>query len=137
MSYLLRNKKTGVEFWCEQETLDQITDLKMWGTYERINPTNSKKTDKPVIAPNEVIEFINQKEIKPETMPENKPRYKPKAVTPNVEDWSKDVESTAKALEGVDSNFTADLSDSKLSIDEKKKSAQKQIKDNQIRRQQS
>ena len=27
---------------------------------------------------------------------------KPKAVTPNVEDWSKDVESTAKALEGVD-----------------------------------
>ena len=27
---------------------------------------------------------------------------KPKAVTPNVEDWSKDVESTAKALEGKD-----------------------------------
>jgi hypothetical protein len=78
MSYLLRNKKTGVEFWCEQETLDQITDLKMWGTYERINPTTAKKTDKPVIAPNEVIEFINQKEIKPETMPENKPKYKPK-----------------------------------------------------------
>ena len=35
-------------------------------------------------------------------------------------------------MEGVDSNFTADLSDSKLSIDEKKKSAQKQIKDNQV-----
>ena len=29
---------------------------------------------------------------------------KPKAVTPNVEDWSKDVESTAKALESVDKN---------------------------------
>ena len=26
---------------------------------------------------------------------------KPKAVTPNVEDWSRDVESTAKALEGM------------------------------------
>ena len=30
---------------------------------------------------------------------------KPKAVTPNVEDWSKDVESTAKALEGVDTKY--------------------------------
>ena len=26
---------------------------------------------------------------------------KPKAVTPNVEEWSRDVESTAKALGGV------------------------------------
>jgi hypothetical protein len=74
MSYLLRNKKTGVEFWCEQETLDQITDLKMWGTYERINPTTAKKTDKPTVVPNEVIEFIKTKEIEPE----NKPKYKSK-----------------------------------------------------------
>jgi hypothetical protein len=74
MSYLLRNKKTGVEFWCEQETLDHITDLKMWGTYERINPTTAKKTDKPTVVPNEVIEFIKTKEIEPE----NKPKYKPK-----------------------------------------------------------
>jgi len=71
MSYLIRNKKTGVECWVEQETLDQITDLKMWGTFERINPTNSKKTDKPTVVPNEVIEFIE---------PENKPKYKPKKV---------------------------------------------------------
>lgn len=78
MSYLLRNKKTGVEFWCEQETLDQITDLKMWSLYERISPVNAKKDDKPAVAPTEVIEFIKQKEIKPETMPENKPKYKPK-----------------------------------------------------------
>jgi hypothetical protein len=76
MSYLLRNKKTGVEFWCEQETLDQITDLKMWGTYERINPTTAKKTDKPTVVPNEVIEFIKTKEIEPE----NKPKYKSKKV---------------------------------------------------------
>ena len=74
MSYLLRNKKTGVEFWCEQETIDQITDLKMWGTYERINPTTAKKTDKPTVVPNEVIEFIKTKEIEPE----NKPKYKSK-----------------------------------------------------------
>ena len=59
-------------------------------------------------------------------------KQQPTESTPNVEDWSKDVESTAKALEGVDSNFTAGLSDSKLSIDEKKKSVQKQIKDNQV-----
>jgi hypothetical protein len=76
MSYLLRNKKTGVEFWCEQETIDQITDLKMWGTYERINPTTAKKTDKPTVVPNEVIEFIKTKE----TEPENKPKYKSKKV---------------------------------------------------------
>jgi hypothetical protein len=76
MSYLLRNKKTGVEFWCEQETLDQITDLKMWGTYERINPITAKKTDKPTVVPNEVIEFIKTKEIEPE----NKPKYKSKKV---------------------------------------------------------
>lgn len=76
MSYLLRNKKTGVEFWCEQETIDQITDLKMWGTYERINPTTAKKTDKPTVVPNEVIEFIKTKEIEPE----NKPKYKSKKV---------------------------------------------------------
>lgn len=76
MSYLLRNKKTGVEFWCEQETLDQITDLKMWGTYERINPTTAKKTDKPTVVPNEVIEFIKTKEIEPD----NKPKYKSKKV---------------------------------------------------------
>lgn len=76
MSYLLRNKKTGVECWVEQETLDQITDLKMWGTYERINPTTAKKTDKPTVVPNEVIEFIKTKEIEPE----NKPKYKSKKV---------------------------------------------------------
>lgn len=76
MSYLLRNKKTGVEFWCEQETIDQITDLKMWGTYERINPTTAKKTDKPTVVPNEVVEFIKTKEIEPE----NKPKYKSKKV---------------------------------------------------------
>ena len=51
---------------------------------------------------------------------------KPKAETPNVEDWSRDVESTAKALEGVDATFSADLSDSKLSVDERKQSAKKQ-----------
>ena len=76
MSYLLRNKKTGLEYWVEQETLDQITDLKMWGTYERINPTNAKKIDKPTVVPNEVIEFIKTKEIEPE----NKPKYKSKKV---------------------------------------------------------
>ena len=76
MSYLIRNKKTGVECWVEQETLDQITDLKMWGTYERINPTTAKKTDKPTVVPNEVIEFIKTKEIESE----NKPKYKSKKV---------------------------------------------------------
>jgi hypothetical protein len=75
MSYLLRNKKTGVEFWCEQETLDQITDLKMWATFERINPVNAKKVEKPT-APTEVIEFIKTKE--PEMKPVIKPKYKPK-----------------------------------------------------------
>ena len=49
-----------------------------------------------------------------------------------IEDWSRDVESTAKALEGVDATFSADLSDSKLTVDERKQSAKKQIKDNGI-----
>ena len=61
MSYLIRNKKTGVETWVEQETLDQITDLKMWSLYERISPTNAKPENKPVSAPLEVVQFINNK----------------------------------------------------------------------------
>ena len=80
MSYLIRNKKTGVETWVEQETLNQITDLKMWDTYERINPGNSKQENKPVTTPPEVIEFIKQKqETKTVEIPQtNKPKYKPK-----------------------------------------------------------
>ena len=74
MSYLLRNKKTGVECWVEQETLDQITDLKMWGTFERINPANSVTKGVKVSTPTEVIEFIKQKEV----IQENKPKYNPK-----------------------------------------------------------
>jgi hypothetical protein len=82
MSYLIRNKKTGVECWVEQETLDQITDLKMWGTFERINPTNSKKTDKPTEIPLEVLEF-KPNHLKNEVQElieskENKPKYKSK-----------------------------------------------------------
>ena len=77
MSYLLRNKKTGVECWVEQETLDQITDLKMWGTFERINPTNAKEKGVKVSTPTEVIEFIKQKEIQPEI---TKPKYKSKKL---------------------------------------------------------
>lgn len=79
MSYLIRNKKTGLEYWVEQETLDDITDKKMWALYERINPVNSKQENKPVTTPPEVIEFIKQKqETKAE--PENKPKYKSKKV---------------------------------------------------------
>lgn len=77
MSYLIRNKKTGLEYWVEQETLDDITDKKMWALYERINPANSKQENKPVTTPPEVIEFIKQKqETKAE--PDNKPKYKSK-----------------------------------------------------------
>lgn len=79
MSYLIRNKITGIECWVEQVTLDHITDLKMWALYERINPENSKQENKPVTTPPEVIEFIKQKqETKAE--PENKPKYKSKKV---------------------------------------------------------
>lgn len=74
MSYLIRNKKTGVECWVEQETLDQITDLKMWGTFERINPTNAKEKGVKVTTPTEVIEFIKQKT---DQQP-NKQKYKSK-----------------------------------------------------------
>lgn len=76
MSYLIRNKKTGLEYWVEQETLDDITDKKMWALYERINPVNSKQENKPVTTPPEVIEFIKTKE--PEMKPVIKPKYKPK-----------------------------------------------------------
>ena len=75
MSYLIRNKKTGLEYWVEQETLDDITDKKMWALYERINPVNTKKVEKPT-APTEVIEFIKTKE--PEMKPVIKQKYKPK-----------------------------------------------------------
>lgn len=74
MSYLIRNKKTGLEYWVEQETLDDITDKKMWSTFERINPTNSNQDNKPVTTPPEVIEFIKQKT---DQQP-NKPKYKSK-----------------------------------------------------------
>lgn len=74
MSYLIRNKKTGLEYWVEQETLDDITDKKMWALYERINPANAKQENKPVTTPTEVIEFIKQKT---DQQP-NKPKYKSK-----------------------------------------------------------
>lgn len=76
MSILIRKKGTHVEYWIEQEDWDKIIELKMTKDYERINPTNAKKTDKPTVVPNEVIEFIKTKEIEPE----NKPKYKPKKV---------------------------------------------------------
>ena len=41
------------------------------------------------------------KSVARKTLPNNK-IYRDWETTPNVEDWSKDVESTAKALEGVD-----------------------------------
>jgi len=78
MSYLIRNKKTGVECWVEQETLDQITDLKMWGTFERINPTNAKEKGVKVTTPTEVIEFIKQKQEAKTDPQTNKPKYKSK-----------------------------------------------------------
>ena len=74
MSYLIRNKKTGLEYWVEQETLDDITDKKRWSIFERINPTNSNQDNKPVTTPTEVIEFIKQKT---DQQP-NKPKYKSK-----------------------------------------------------------
>ena len=78
MSYLIRNKRTGVETWVEQETLDYITDLKLWSLYERINPVNANTSNqsKPATAPPEVIEFIKTKDAEKKT--EQKPKYKPK-----------------------------------------------------------
>ena len=80
MSYLIRkkgkNKSQEIEWWVEQETIDQITEKKMWNTYEIVNTANAKQESKPVTTPPEVIEFIKQKqETKTET---NKPKYKPK-----------------------------------------------------------
>ena len=65
----------------------------------KVNPNQKELTPKQKVVAQKILKAIQKTE-----------------TTPNVEDWSKDVESTAKALEGVDSNFTADLSDSKLSI---------------------
>ncbi len=78
MSYLIRNKKTGLEYWVEQETLDDITDKKMWSIFERINPTNSNQDNKPVTTPTEVIEFIKQKQEAKTDPQTNKPKYKSK-----------------------------------------------------------
>ena len=38
-----------------------------------------------------------------------KPTEQPKETIPSVEDWSRDVESTAKALEGVDNNLLPEI----------------------------
>ena len=78
MSFLIRNKKTGLEYWVEQETLDDITDKKMWSIFERINPTNSNQDNKPVTTPTEVIEFIKQKQEAKTDPQTNKPKYKSK-----------------------------------------------------------
>ena len=76
MSYLIRNKKTGLEYWVEQETLDDITDKKMWSIFERINPTNSNQDNKPVTTPTEVIEFIKQKTDQQPNKPKDKSKKK-------------------------------------------------------------
>lgn len=59
----------------------------------------------------------------------NKPTISKEQTEPATQE---EIDATAKALEGVDATFSADLSDSKLSVDERKQSAKKQIKDNGI-----
>ena len=50
---------------------------------------------------------------------------KPKAETPNVEDWSKDVESTEKALEGSGDGFTTGMELNRIFAASKEKYGEK------------
>ena len=61
-----------------------------------------------------------------------KPKKSEFEVETKTESTFSNVEATAKAFDEEDATFVADLSDGKLSVDEKKQSAKKQIKDNGI-----
>lgn len=66
-TFVIRNKHTLVEDYCGQDTIDKITELKLWKDFEVVkSPTQGQiKSSKPPIEPIEIIEFRKQHE--PET----------------------------------------------------------------------
>lgn len=59
--YCIENKQTGVQDYCDQTTIDKITELKLWNVFKIV--PNPKTPEKKTILPNEITEFINSKTI--------------------------------------------------------------------------
>ena len=60
--YCIENKQTGVQDYCDQTTIDKITELKLWNVF-KIVPNPKNKDKKSIIEPHEIAEFINSKTI--------------------------------------------------------------------------